>query len=130
MGARPHDVVPMLQRLRADGLRLVVVSNANGLLHAMFDRVGLTPYVDLALDSHHWGVEKPDPGLFDAALAESGADRARTVHVGDFYHIDVVGARAARLAGAVLYDVAGLYDDADCPRIRTLAALPELIAGI
>lgn len=125
----PDDVVPMLERLRAMGLRLVVVSNANGLLHALFDRVGLTPLVDLALDSHHWGVEKPDPRLFDAALLESGADRARTLHVGDFYHIDIVGARAARLAGAVLFDVAGVHHDADCPTIRTLHALPDLVAA-
>lgn len=126
----PEDAVPMLVRLREMGLRLVVVSNANGLLHSLFDRVGLTARIDLALDSHHWGVEKPDPGLFDAALAECGADRTRTLHVGDFYHIDIVGARAARLAGAVLFDVAGLYHDADCPRIRTLQDLPALVASM
>lgn len=123
----PEDVAPTLVRLRDMGLKLVVVSNANGLLHALFDRVGLTPLVDLALDSHHWGVEKPDPRLFDAALAESGAERTRTVHVGDFYHIDVVGARAARLADAVLFDVARLYHDADCPRIHALRELPDLV---
>lgn len=124
----PGDVAPTLVRLREMGLQLVVVSNANGLLHALFDRVGLTPLVDLALDSHHWGVEKPDPRLFDAALVESGAERARTVHVGDFYHIDVVGARAAQLAGAVLVDVARLYHDADCRRIHHLHELPDLVA--
>ena len=59
----PDDVVPMLARLRALDLRLVVVSNANGRLHTMFDRVGLTPHVDVVLDSHHFGVEKPDPRL-------------------------------------------------------------------
>lgn len=125
----PADVVPVLQALRALDVRLVVVSNANGRLHAMFDRVGLAAHVDVALDSHHWGVEKPDPRLFHLALAESGADAARTIHVGDFFHIDVVGARAAGLAEAVLFDVADLYEDAACRRIRRLGELVDLIGA-
>lgn len=125
----PGDVVPMLDALRALDLRLVVVSNANGRLHAMFDRVGLTPHFDVILDSHQWGVEKPDPRLFHLALAESGADAQTTVHVGDFFHIDVAGARAAGLAGAVLFDIANLYAGADCPRIHQIGDLVPLVAG-
>ncbi len=103
----PADVVPMLEALRALAVRLVVVSNANGRLHEMFDRVGLTPHFDVVLDSHQWGVEKPDPRLFHLALEQSGAVAATTVHVGDFFHIDVAGARAAGLADGVLFDSAG-----------------------
>lgn len=125
----PEDVVPMLTALRALDVRLVVVSNANGRLHAMFDRVGLTPHVDVVLDSHQWGVEKPDPRLFHLALTESGASAATTVHVGDFFHIDVAGARAAGLADAVLFDVARLYTAADCPRIHRLGELVALVAA-
>jgi len=119
----------MLTALRALDLRLVVVSNANGRLHAMFDRVGLTPHVDVILDSHQWGVEKPDPRLFHLALNESGASAARTIHVGDFFHIDVAGARAAGLADAVLFDSASLYADADCPRIHRLGDLVAVVAA-
>jgi putative hydrolase of the HAD superfamily len=122
------DVVPMLTRFRADGLRLVVVSNANGLLRHLFDRLGLAARVDHVLDSHEWGVEKPDPRLFHAALAKSGAEAARTIHVGDFFHIDVVGARAAGVE-PVLFDVAGLYGDADCARIRRLEDLVTLVTA-
>jgi HAD superfamily hydrolase (TIGR01509 family) len=122
------DVVPMLTRLRDQGLRLVVVSNANGLLRALFDRLGLTPHFDHVLDSHEWGVEKPDPRLFQAALTKSGAEAARTIHVGDFFHIDVVGARAAGVEG-VLFDIAGLYEDADCARVRRLEDLVTLVAA-
>ena len=125
----PEDVVPMLTALRALDVRLVVVSNANGRLHEMFDRVGLTPHVDVVLDSHEWGVEKPDPRLFHLALTESGASAATTIHVGDFFHIDVVGARAAGLAEAVLFDIAHLYADANCPRIHHLGDLVALVAA-
>ena len=40
----------------------------------------------------------PDPRFFDIALERSGARRETTIHVGDLYHVDVVGARALKLA--------------------------------
>lgn len=123
----PDDVVPTVEALRALGVRLVVVSNANGKLHTMFERVGLGGRFDVVLDSHDFGVEKPDPRLFHLALEASGATAASTVHVGDFFHIDVVGARAAALADAVLIDPADLYGDADCPRITALPALVDYV---
>jgi HAD superfamily hydrolase (TIGR01509 family) len=124
----PADVVPALGRLRARGLRLVVVSNANGRLAGMLARIGLRPHVDVVLDSFDWGVEKPDPRLFQLALAHAGAEASSTVHVGDLYHVDVAGARAAGLAGAVLFDAAGLYPEADCPRVDGWAALEAYVA--
>lgn len=119
----PAGVVPTLERLRAMGKQLVVVSNANGRLRHLFDRVGLTAFVDVLFDSFEEGVEKPDPRLFQIALQRAGARRDTTLHVGDLYHVDVVGARAAGLQ-AVLLDIAGLYEGYDCPRIRALAELP------
>ena len=95
-----------------------MVSNANGRLRHLFDRLDLTQWFDHVLDSHEWGVEKPDPRLFQLALEQSRADASRTVHVGDLYHVDVMGARQAGLRDGVLFDMAGLYDDVDCPRVR------------
>jgi putative hydrolase of the HAD superfamily len=123
----PADVVPALERLRDLGLRLVVVSNANGTLRRLFTRLGLADRVDVLFDSFHEGVEKPDPRLFAIALERSGADAATTVHVGDLYHVDVAGARAAGVC-AVLLDAADLYPDADCPRVRTLGELCDRLA--
>jgi HAD superfamily hydrolase (TIGR01509 family) len=118
----PDDVVPALGGLRVAGFQLVVVSNANGTLCAHFDRLGLTQYMDCVLDSFEFGVEKPDPRLFRIALERSGADPATTVHVGDLYHVDVAGARAAGLQ-AVLFDQADLYAEADCARVRSIDEL-------
>ena len=118
----PSDILPALAALRARGLRLVVVSNANGTLHRAFDRLGLSSALDVVFDSHVEGVEKPDPRFFRIALERSGARAETTVHVGDLYHVDVVGARAAGLE-AMLLDVADLYPDADCTRLRCLSDL-------
>jgi putative hydrolase of the HAD superfamily len=121
----PDGVEAALEDLRTLGLRLVVVSNANGRLTAVFERLGLAKYFDCLIDSFVEGVEKPDPRLFEIALARSGARADSTLHVGDLYHVDVVGARAAGLS-AVLYDTADLYPECDCPRVRSLAELVQL----
>ena len=103
-----------------------MLSNANGTLHRAFDRLGLTSSFDLIFDSYHEGVEKPDPRFFHIALQRAGADADTTMHVGDLYHVDVVGARAAGLTPALL-DVGGLYPSCDCLRLRSLT---ELVAAL
>ena len=121
----PDEVLPSLRALKALGLQLVVVSNANGTVGALAERLGLTECVGCVLDSFIEKVEKPDPRFFEIALARSGADRHSTIHVGDLYQVDVVGARAAGIT-AVLLDAADLYRDADCVRVRSLAELVSL----
>jgi HAD superfamily hydrolase (TIGR01549 family) len=115
----PDDVAPAVRRLRAANLQLVVVSNSNGTLRAMLDRVGLLGYFDIVVDSGEEGIEKPDPGIFLRALARAGAAPTTTIHTGDLYEIDIVGARSAGLRG-VLIDAAGLYEGVDCPRVGSL----------
>jgi HAD superfamily hydrolase (TIGR01549 family) len=123
----PDFVAPTLEQLRRAGHRLVVVSNSNGTLQRAFSRIGLAPLVDVMLDSAVEGVEKPERRFFELALTRSGARRETTVHVGDMYHVDVTGARAAGLS-AVLVDERDLRPGADCPRIPSIASLPDLLA--
>lgn len=121
--------VEALSRLRGAGLQIVVVSNSNGRVRRILRRTGIEPHVDLVLDSQEEGVEKPDPRIFEIALERSGANRTATIHCGDIYHIDIVGARAAGLP-AVLLDSAGLYAGADCPRVQSLPEFAGcLLAG-
>jgi len=115
-----------LTRLRARGLRLVVVSNANGTLRQKLVRVGLADRLDIILDSHELGVEKPDPRIFEIALERAGITPDQALHVGDLYQVDVVGARAAGVA-AVLVDPLDLYTDHDCGRVPSLLALAEAL---
>ena len=124
----PDDVPRALERLHALGLRLVVVSNANGTLRGVLDRVGLANHVDVVVDSFEEGVSKPDPRLFEIALERSTADRETTVHLGDVYQSDILGARSAGLR-AVLLDQLGLYRDVSCPRVRSLAEFADQLAA-
>jgi HAD superfamily hydrolase (TIGR01509 family) len=122
----PDDVVPALGDLRRLGLRLVVVSNANGTLRRAFDRLELSEHVDFLLDSSDEGFEKPDPRLFHRALERANARAGTTLHVGDLYFVDVMGARAAGLA-ALLLDPSGLYERYDCPRIQRLGEVASWV---
>ena len=124
----PDGVRPALAAMRKRGLTLVVVSNANGTLRAHMDRLGLTASFDCVIDSQEEGVEKPDPRLFRIALDRVGARAESTIHVGDLYQVDVVGARAAGVR-PVLLDETGLCPDADCVRVSSLAELVDRIAG-
>jgi putative hydrolase of the HAD superfamily len=124
----PAEVKPSLERLRGAGLKLAVVSNANGTVERMFERLGLLPFFDRIFDSQVEGVEKPDPRFFRIALEGSGARAETTLHVGDLYHVDVTGARSAGLRAALI-DPAGLYEGADCPRYASLAELVDAVLG-
>ncbi len=125
----PAFVRPTLASLKARNLRLAVVSNANGTLRSAFQRLDLAPFFDLVVDSAEEGIEKPDPRLFELALRRVGTDAAHAVHVGDMFHVDVVGARRAGLS-AILVDEAGLRQDIACPRIRSIAELPALLTNV
>jgi HAD superfamily hydrolase (TIGR01509 family) len=122
----PDGVRAALDRLREMRFKLVVVSNANGKLKVLFERLRLARRFDVMLDSAEEGVEKPDPRLFQIALERSASRPEETLHVGDLYHVDVEGARGAGLR-AVLLDTANLYPNVDCPRIRSLGELPALV---
>jgi len=117
-----------LAELRAAGLTLVVVSNSDGTCEPGLVRTGLRPLVDAVVDSALVGAEKPDRRLFEHALALVGAQPERTLHVGDLYHVDVAGARAAGI-DAVLLDPFDDWDDVDCERVPDLARLAERLVG-
>ncbi|RPJ67704.1 MAG: HAD family hydrolase [Acidobacteria bacterium] len=120
----PEGVPEALERMRAMGLRLAVVSNANGKLKVLLERMGLARHFDVMLDSHEEGVEKPDRRLFDLAVERMGARREETVHVGDLFSVDVGGARAAGLQ-AILLDPLDLYTGFDCERVHSLGELAD-----
>jgi putative hydrolase of the HAD superfamily len=121
------DAHGVLTALRGRGFALAVVSNADGRVEADLVQAGLRPLLDVVIDSHVVGVEKPDPGIFRVALDCLGVPPACAVHVGDIASIDVAGARRTGI-GPILMDPLGCYPGTiDCPRVRRLAELLELL---
>ena len=123
------DAAPALRVLRARGLRLVVASNWDCSLPEVLERARLAKLVDGVVSSAIVGAMKPEPALFEAALAVIGCTPEHAVHVGDSPSKDVAGAARAGIA-AVLLDRAGdrLEEAAGAAaRIESLADLPGLI---
>ena len=112
--------------LKRRGLRVGVVSNAEGTVARNLDDAGFKGTFETVVDSHLVGVEKPDPAIFRIALERMSLHADRTVYVGDLPEVDVVGARAAGIA-AILLDRHDLYSGVDAPRIQSLQELPELL---
>ena len=109
----------VLEGLRHRDFRLGVISNATDLAKRVLDHLGLTKYFDFVIVSEEVGVRKPTTEIFRIACKRAGCAPNRSLHVGDKYSVDVVGARRAGL-NAVLIDRAGVYDDIDCIRARDL----------
>ena len=118
-----------LDRLRAAGLRLGVVSNSDGRVEEALAAAGIRDQFDVILDSARVGVEKPDPAIFRAALAALGVAPEEALYVGDLYDVDVVGARAAGIEGVLLVPEAAA-PTAECRHVESLVALADdLLTG-
>ncbi len=117
-----------LERIRSLGYRMVVVSNSDGSMGRNVESIGFARLFDALIDSSVVGFEKPDPRIFHVALQTVDADAERTVHVGDLYAADVVGARAAGVH-AVLLDPWNDWPEVDCPKVADLAELASLLPG-
>jgi putative hydrolase of the HAD superfamily len=117
-----------LAQLRAAGLTVVAVSNSDGTVEQGLETFGLRQYLHHVVDSAVVGAEKPDVAIFHHALALAGSAPERTLHVGDLYAVDVLGARAAGLH-ALLLDPHGDWTDVDCDVVADVPALAATITG-
>jgi REG-2-like HAD superfamily hydrolase len=119
------EAASVCERLKAAGLRLAVISNGSVTVRNLLDQAGLLHHFELVIASQDLGIQKPDPRIFQAALAALGVEAGEAVYVGDLYEVDVAGAREAGM-GAVLIDRQGASAH-DCPTITTLDELIPLV---
>jgi HAD superfamily hydrolase (TIGR01509 family) len=105
----PDGLGPALDSIRALGVKVVVVSNSEGMLDVLFERLGIARYFDLVVDSGKVGIEKPDPGIWQIALAAYPTPPDRVLHLGDTYATDIAGANALGFRAALI-DPFGHYE--------------------
>ena len=85
--------VELLAELRPR-FRLAVLSNCNPAhWDRLLDDFGVTAHVDAALSSHHLGLRKPDPAIYEAALDHLG------VPAGDVLFFDDAAANVEAAIG-------------------------------
>jgi putative hydrolase of the HAD superfamily len=120
------DVVPTLDRLRAAGLSLGVVSNFEEWLERLLENLGVADYFPVRVISGIEGVEKPDPEIFQIALERSGVTAEESAYVGDHPYFDIDAAAEVGMV-PVLIDRRGRYPDAEGIRITSLEDLPAAV---
>jgi putative hydrolase of the HAD superfamily len=120
------DVRVTLRDLSAAGLRLGIVSNFEAWLEDLLGVLEVRDAFPVRVISGLEGVEKPDPRIYELAMARAGVAAEDSVYVGDNPEFDV-GPPSALGMFAVLIDRRGRHAGHDGIRITDLADLPGVL---
>ena len=122
------DALPTLKKLKERGIVTGVISNLRWDMSEVSHQLGLDGYLQVFVNGEDVGADKPRPPIFLAALERAQVGPEEAAHVGDQYHVDVMGAKAVGIK-PVLLDRNNRYRKVnDCTRIRTLLDLDKLLA--
>ena len=114
-----------LETLR-ERYRLGIISNNFGNTQGWCDEYGLSPLLDVVVDSAVVGISKPEHGIFHAALSALRLPPEEAIYAGDTYLQDIVGAKAVGMWTAWLVGA----EEKECPDASIvdsqLAELQEL----
>jgi putative hydrolase of the HAD superfamily len=123
------DTLPFLDRARAAGRRLALVSNCSWETRPALAAAGLAARLDATVLSCDTGLAKPDPAILRLALERAGASAGETVYVDDIpTYLDAGRALGMRTVLAARGRDRGPARDGH-PVIRDLAELERMIAG-
>lgn len=127
----PPGAVALLQALEGRAKVGIVTNNITSEQVRKIQACGLERFIDALVVSDEAGACKPEPAIFELALARLGARAQEAVMIGDAWATDILGARAAGIR-AIWFNRLGLPcpDPALADEIRSLApaaAVLELI---
>jgi putative hydrolase of the HAD superfamily len=94
------EVPQVLEEARAAGLQLAVVSNFDRRLHGILAGHGLR--FDAVITSAEACARKPEPAIFQAALAVLGRHPKEVLHAGDSPSADIEGAARAGIGACLV----------------------------
>ncbi len=121
------DVIDTLKDLKAQSLKLGLLTNLQSEVNSMCRELGIAAYLDFTVTSAEAGADKPQPPIFLKALELAHVKAAEAIHVGDQYQNDVLGARGVGIL-PILLDRADYYTEiTDCPRIRSLSEVNKFV---
>ncbi|MDD5191092.1 MAG: HAD-IA family hydrolase [Dehalococcoidales bacterium] len=121
------DVLPALESLRKKNLTVGILSNLQKEINSKCRELGITHLVDFTVTSGEVGAEKPAAPIFLKALALAQVNPTETMHIGDQYVNDVLGARNVGIQPVLLDRDDVSPQITDCPRICGLDELDNLL---
>ncbi len=131
----PHkDAAAVLRQVKAAQYRIGLISNTDmtpGVLFREYmERLDMLKYFDVLTFSDEAGFPKPEREIFEMTSAKLGVEPSRTVHVGDHFVNDVVGAQGVGMKAIWIKNEAGSagseYGQADV----TIADLGETAEAV
>jgi putative hydrolase of the HAD superfamily len=116
----------VLAELSRRGCKLGLLSNWDSRLRPLLGDLGIIGYFQTVTISAEVGTEKPDAAIFRRALKDAGVNANSSLHVGDSYRDDIVGARGVGMQAVLL-----ARDPAEpSPDGRTIRSLRELLSRV
>jgi FMN phosphatase YigB (HAD superfamily) len=101
---------------------LAAITNGNADLMAM----PLGEYFQFSLQSQHFPKPKPDPVMFEEALARLNIEAHECLHIGDDIEHDVIGASQVGMK-TVWFNTHGRTPEEAVPADHTITRLEQLV---
>ncbi len=122
------DVLPTLEALHRSGYTMGVISDWGIVLGPILRHLHLIQYFDALLISAVTRHGKPSPHLYDLALQRTNSIADYSLHIGDSYVYDVLGARSVGITPVLLDRPRRLEEDTvDCLLVHSLDELLDLL---
>ena len=76
------DVLPALTELKKRGLILGLISNVDSDITPLFDKLGLSPLLQVVITSQDMGYFKPQPEIFKEAAKQASIQVSEAMYIG------------------------------------------------
>ncbi|WP_076471596.1 HAD family hydrolase [Micromonospora avicenniae] len=129
LGRASMATLTVLDKLRADGHPLALLSNAAAETAAAWVESRLAPRFDVTVFSCAVGFAKPDPESYHAAAARLGVPPETCVFVGDGADGELAGAAAVGMWVLRTVEHRDTDPSWDGPVLSDLGELPALLSG-
>ncbi len=114
-----HDILQHLQH----NYQLHIITNGfNEVQYKKIEKSDLTKYFSTIITSEDAGVKKPNPIIFQYALAQTNAAPKESIMIGDNWEADIMGAKKAGLD--VIY--CNFNNDSVSENIKSVENLSEI----
>jgi HAD superfamily hydrolase (TIGR01549 family) len=133
----PYEGAEQTLRTLSSRYRIGVIANQPASTEERLRKWGLMSLISICLSSTEVGLEKPDPAIFQLALAQSGCEPPQAVMIGDRLDNDV---RPARMLGWKTIRVAqgfarfqsprDVLDEPDITLANVKLLLPVFMGGL
>ena len=110
------DILLTLEKLKAKGIKLCLVSNADIIDKKYWDISPLKQYFDCAIFSCDVGIVKPDKAIYSLAMEKLGSAASESIFVGDGGSNELAGAKAVSMT-TVLTEFLSVKDSATREKI-------------